>query len=800
MKAHIIIIALFLILQNYSYAQYSWVEQSGITNMNLHSVRFMNESRGFIGGDNGTLLRTSNGGLTWESRRVPNNTSVNSIAIKNQIVWITGDYGLIALSTDYAQTWQIRETGTIEKINHISITGNTLQSVCNNGIILKSTNNGTNWFRVYSPVAENLNCVEGSYICGNNGVVLRDSSGNWVRDHVNTAVDLRSINPDFGRGVFIGGRSGTIIARRNNSWSLLSTGINSDVIEMNFTYGFLEGAIYAAGEYGRIIRSINSGDTWSEIISSSTDKINSICFLDRYSGWFVCDNGRIYKTSNAVRYQAAINGNNVSANFEQNGLFNRESNYSHGGFEWPRGSAKYARYVSSFLIGAVVNNETLVVCSDYSGEMLAGKTGVKGYPIGKEDPAYRIYKLINGVNDLDRAKWPSTFLQNSDQGAPVYFNQLINQWEPNDFGNQTMFFRMTDSYPESHDNNGGSSFPLNADVKVINYCFNYGDVLKDVLYSHFEIINQSQEVWQSAYFTFWSDDDENESVGKVGCDTTLELGYSYNKNNSNPAYGNNPPAVGFKIIRGANSYTGNPDDTVGYYMGKVKFVRSGYKTKDMYSFNWFSDDGPYNTKVTYECMSGLEFWNRGPIITPQGDTTRYYFAGDPESGVGWNQSYPAYRRTFTTTGPVNVLPGDTQHIVVAQVIAAGSNYLNSVTKLKQKAASSQQFYDNYFANVPIGLTNSDLLLPYSYELEQNFPNPFNAGTVISFSLPLKSFVTLKIFDLLGREITTLLSKDLPPGKYRFGFSPDTYGLSSGAYFYIISAGEFRKSLRMIVLK
>jgi len=72
-----------------------------------------------------------------------------------------------------------------------------------------------------------------------------------------------------------------------------------------------------------------------------------------------------------------------------------------------------------------------------------------------------------------------------------------------------------------------------------------------------------------------------------------------------------------------------------------------------------------------------------------------------------------------------------------------------------------------------------------YVLGQNYPNPFNPATTISFSVPTQSFVSLKVFDTLGREVSTLLSKQLSAGTYSRQWN--TAGLSSGIYFYRLSA-------------
>ena len=85
-----------------------------------------------------------------------------------------------------------------------------------------------------------------------------------------------------------------------------------------------------------------------------------------------------------------------------------------------------------------------------------------------------------------------------------------------------------------------------------------------------------------------------------------------------------------------------------------------------------------------------------------------------------------------------------------------------------------------------------------YELSQNFPNPFNPSTTIKYSIPQTSKVVIKVFDVLGNEIKTLVNEEKSAGEYEVEFNGA--GLPSGIYFYQLKAGEFSKTKKMILLK
>ncbi len=89
-------------------------------------------------------------------------------------------------------------------------------------------------------------------------------------------------------------------------------------------------------------------------------------------------------------------------------------------------------------------------------------------------------------------------------------------------------------------------------------------------------------------------------------------------------------------------------------------------------------------------------------------------------------------------------------------------------------------------------------LPTEYRLEQNYPNPFNPATTIAFSLPSKQSATLKVYDVLGREVAVLINESKEPGKYIVSF--DASGLPSGTYFYRLQAGSFVATKKLMLLR
>ena len=88
--------------------------------------------------------------------------------------------------------------------------------------------------------------------------------------------------------------------------------------------------------------------------------------------------------------------------------------------------------------------------------------------------------------------------------------------------------------------------------------------------------------------------------------------------------------------------------------------------------------------------------------------------------------------------------------------------------------------------------------PMNFYLYNNYPNPFNPFTIIKFSVPKTSYVTLKVYTILGNEIATLVDEEITPGNYEVDFNAS--GLSSGVYFYKVESGAFTKVNKMLLLR
>ena len=143
----------------------------------------------------------------------------------------------------------------------------------------------------------------------------------------------------------------------------------------------------------------------------------------------------------------------------------------------------------------------------------------------------------------------------------------------------------------------------------------------------------------------------------------------------------------------------------------------------------------------------------------------------------------------------------TPNIITISADAAGSVYAVDVDDDGDIDVLSASRDDNKIAWYESDLVSSVTILneiPSEFSLSQNYPNPFNPTTTIKYQIPELSFVTLKVYDVLGSEIATLVNEEKPIGNYEVNLEAN--GLPSGIYFYKLQAGDFIETKKMVLLR
>jgi hypothetical protein len=192
---------------------------------------------------------------------------------------------------------------------------------------------------------------------------------------------------------------------------------------------------------------------------------------------------------------------------------------------------------------------------------------------------------------------------------------------------------------------------------------------------------------------------------------------------------------------------------------------------------WFTAAGSGNTGATTRNPSALGFVDTYDLY----NLDLRPAAGSELATAGTNFTDPAVAAAFFT--PVS--------------------YRGAYDPSKARSEQWDAGWTDYNPNLRVGSTPTSVEgietgVPQTLALEQNFPNPFNPSTVIRFSLPSADHASLKVYDMLGREVSTLVNGFLNAGTHTAAF--EARGLSSGIYFYVLQAGSFREVKRMTLMK
>jgi len=212
------------------------------------------------------------------------------------------------------------------------------------------------------------------------------------------------------------------------------------------------------------------------------------------------------------------------------------------------------------------------------------------------------------------------------------------------------------------------------------------------------------------------------------------------------------------------------------------------------------------------------------VTDPQTINPNFVASGDPIINNGWLYTKSFDFRMLISYGPFTFRKNDPLEVMCAIVVGRGDDRLSSITEAKRIAGVVKEVYDNNFANLPVGIKeNKKEIIPAQFKLKQNYPNPFNPTTIVRYSIPNNVVISnpqrgerapvseipnqvrddnanvkLIVYDILGREVATLVNQKQKPGNYSVTFNGSN--LASGVYYYTLKVGELQISKKMILLK
>jgi polyhydroxybutyrate depolymerase len=250
----------------------------------------------------------------------------------------------------------------------------------------------------------------------------------------------------------------------------------------------------------------------------------------------------------------------------------------------------------------------------------------------------------------------------------------------------------------------------------------------------------------------------------------------------------------------------NPNDNI---WGNTKLL-SGLE-EDKYVVNLYTHD--LSDSVIHKHRFPKYFTNIGPLVVgnfeiTQVDTNVFELVYELRNDGLTGEAKSVTAEVFTTDTNVTSITGtlNFRNILPGQVSTNAThsthkiytkNGLGSMEFIVHIFSSGHFFWSDTLAFTVTGIEN-ETNQPIEYELKQNYPNPFNPTTKINFAIPQKGYVTLKVYNILGKEIVTLDSGEKPAGTYELTW--DATNLPSGVYFYQLLAGSFVETKKMILMK
>jgi mannose/cellobiose epimerase-like protein (N-acyl-D-glucosamine 2-epimerase family) len=241
-------------------------------------------------------------------------------------------------------------------------------------------------------------------------------------------------------------------------------------------------------------------------------------------------------------------------------------------------------------------------------------------------------------------------------------------------------------------------------------------------------------------------------------------------------------------ITGESQYLQMADETIRFFMTYFVDHQYGevYSDRTRYGAQIWGDEKGSSSKAGYHSIElGYYTYLYGNLFYKGQPVTLYY----KFSPLNYDRQLLMNPLAFST---------DKYRIKEVEKDGTAYNDYSADTRvLNLPSGIGGDFKVTYELTNPVYVANQNTA-PVEFKLNQNYPNPFNPTTTISYSIAKSGKVSLKVYDLLGREVTTLINEDQAAGDYRVTFNAGN--LSSGVYFYTMQAGNFSESRKLILLK
>lgn len=807
----------------------TWVQK---TTPGGNSIFFIDQNTGWVVGNNGSIRKSSDGGETWTTISAGVTSNLNSVRFKNiNLGAICGDNGTVLITTDGGQTWILRITNINENLNSIIFKDeNSLWCAGNNGIILESNNLGINWIVHNGLTDKNLKCLtkkpdNSIFIAGEKGSMLSYSAGtNPAQPYFSK---VWSGNPYLPMNIYI---TSALV-----DGASLKAGDEIGVFDGDICVGsvILNDSIPSGGFISLVVSM--DDPTTTEIDGFTPD--DSITFrlwnsqlqeeITYVEANYLQSNGRFLQQGTAV---VELNGRLV---------INQTIALSGG---WNIVSLKTEPLNKNLLnvFEPLITGDILIKVQDETGNAIeklpppigwinniGNWSATEGYytKIQPNSSATLItagFKINLPLNIPLTAGWNIiSYPLDAEQNAINILQELINLNHlikvQDEAGNAIEYLPP----PIGWINNIGNFKPGEGYyIKVSqNTVLTYNTPSKKIITDKKKIIAEEKAVSQEQLNTVWS--------GNPYLPMNIYITNLSNQTSGVLSPGDeigifdNEFCVGVKqlntqhFIQGYIQIIASADDpttdfTDGFISGHPMIIKlwdsESNQIIDVNSFTVISGNQvfePLGTSViSFESFIPVELVNFRATVS--NNTVELNWETRSETN---NRGFEVERSQKSPTGMEGQKVKSQMEWKSIGFVEGKGTTTEPVTYsfTDHNLTSGKYAYRLKQIDVDGTVKYSDEIetevnAPMEFLLEQNYPNPFNPTTIISWQSPVGSRQILKIYDILGNEVVTLVDEYREAGRYNVEFTINNLQLSSGVYYYRLKAGDYVETKKMILLK
>jgi photosystem II stability/assembly factor-like uncharacterized protein len=766
----------------------TWTEvNSGLTNKRVTTLA-VESSMLFAGTDGSGIFRSSDNGQNWSAVNTGlTNTYISTLAVSDSNIFAGTSDGKLFRSTNNGNNWDPLNTSlTYSGVSSLVVAGEYFFAGTPTVGVFRTANKGTTWLPVNSGLMNthiNTLAASGSnlYAGTAGGGVFRSINNGTSWNDVNTGLTRTLVNALYisDANLFAGTDSGIFISTNNGAnWSEINTGLKTINGTIPAIYGFTNSGINVfAGTAAGVYLSTNNGRLWSPVDSGLMTKggeLPVVCALAATGQSIIAGtrtnsgSGEIYRSTDNGSHWTLVSGSIFPGSVLS--LAVNGTNQFAGGINGVFISADDGKSWSNIYSGLTANQIRALAVSETDLLAGTGSSGVWSRP----------------WSDLLFPDIP-ILVSPADSSIDIPIGNLLLTWNGS-VQHESFHVQLARD----------STFAVIVSQSYIenNHQYLVYGLLKNTTY--YWRVSASTECGTSA----WS---KTQSFMTIGFGSTLVTLLS--PLNKSSTHAENVKFIWRKctaplLFYSVEMFTENYSTSAGTNDTSFTFYIPSSITAKTYSWRVRA-----KTDTGYGQYSDVWSITKLPVWMPDsGSAANPIELVFPANGgkVGGGDSVEFIWRKSSAPAASYVLELWDDYLYSIQIsdttvkiAVTRNNEMRHFWRVRS-SIDTGSYSGLWSFTMPLTVAPRNEQRPTEFILYNNYPNPFNPSTTISFDIPIRSFVTLKVLDALGREVSVIASEILSAGTYMRQWNAADF--PSGVYFYRLQAGAYTETKRLVLLK